>query len=79
MAIYYFDLNDNGVTIDDADGLEFESNERAFKEAVIALSEMSRDLKPEDGRKILRLSVYDAERKCIAESEIKYDPRGIYP
>lgn len=79
MAIYYFDLNDNGVMIDDADGLEFESNERAFKEAVIALSEMSRDLKPEDGRKILRLSVYDAERNCIAQPEIKYDPRGIYP
>lgn len=67
------------MMIDDREGLEFDSNERAIKEAVLALSEMSRDLKPEDGRKILRLSVYDAERNCIAEPEIKYDPRGIYP
>lgn len=78
MPVFYFVLDDNGTITNDDDGIELESPQVAYDEAVIALTEMSTEFKPEDGKRILRMIVLDSGRGVIGSPEVTYDPTNLF-
>jgi len=78
MPLFYFELDDTGDIIEDLDGVEFETSEQAYSEAVATLSEMAKDFTPIDGPRTLKMTICDSSKRIVGTPELSYDPSGLF-
>ncbi|TPL88674.1 hypothetical protein [Mesorhizobium sp. B2-3-12] len=73
MALYYFDLNDNGTLYPDTEGTDLPSLEAAEDEASRALIEIARGRMPDGTFAEVALHVHDGSSKPIFAAKITFE------
>ncbi|WP_192250382.1 DUF6894 family protein [Mesorhizobium silamurunense] len=73
MALYYFDVNDNGVVYPDDQGIECADFPRVKKEAIRALVEMINDSVPDGDHHLIRIKVRQEGGDLVLQAAIRLD------
>jgi hypothetical protein len=73
MAIYYFDVEDNGTVFPDDEGTECREFKDVKKEATLALVEIIRESLPDGDHHRLAIKVRDDARTLILQVALNFD------
>ncbi|MBA1144792.1 DUF6894 family protein [Mesorhizobium neociceri] len=73
MALYYFDVDDNGTVYPDDQGTDCETFDRVKEEAIRALVEMIRDSLPNGDRHRLMIKVRDDGGGVVLQVSINFE------
>ena len=75
MPRYFFETDDEDVTVFDEDGSEHADDEAARAEAVSALPDMAREKMPGGDRRTFTVSVFNDERDLIYKGVMRFEGR----
>jgi len=73
MAIYYFDVDDNGIPYPDDQGTECSDFAQVKKEAITALVEMIRDTLPDGDHHRLSIKVRDDGGALVLQVALHFE------
>ncbi|MBZ9739728.1 MULTISPECIES: DUF6894 family protein [unclassified Mesorhizobium] len=73
MALYYFDLTDNGTAYPDTEGTDLPSLQSAEDEAAKALLEIAKDKMPDGTFREVALYVHDGSSKPIFVVKVTFE------
>lgn len=79
MPTFFFVIDNGSYSTADANGLEFKSEEEAFREAVQAITEMAVDEVPDGNDRTFSIVVLNAQKQPTFECELCFKARRLSP
>ncbi|TRC98365.1 hypothetical protein FJV76_13800 [Mesorhizobium sp. WSM4303] len=73
MALYYFDVDDNGTFYPDDEGTDCDTFDRVKEEAIRALVEMIKDSLPDGDRHKLVIKVRDDGGDLVLKASLNFE------